>query len=1779
MVLVGVMTILIVMLLYCESAMAESGTYDDIDWDVTDGVLTLGNGGTQVSVNNSTRYGNLYPWSSLRSSITSIKCNGTVKWRGCLNGLCINCPNLMSVDFTGMDLSEVSDLTYCFSYCSSLTDVNLPGLDISSAYTVAGMFQNCTSLVSVNLSGWQVNSLTGMSQMFSGCTNLQTVNLSGWNTPVLTLMGSLFEGCSNLQTVDLSMLNTANVTNMSSMFRNCSALTNVDLSGWDVSNVWTLQSMFDRCSSLASLDLSGWNTGSLTTLSTMFCECTSLTYLNLAGWDTSRVTNMGSLFSGDKVLETLILTGWDTSSVATMSQMFYDCRKLASVEGIENWNTQNVTTMFEMFYNTAFTSLELSGWNVSSVTSMIEMFRGCEKLTYLGTSGWNTANVASMRLMFRGCSKLATLDVSSWNVSNLISTGMESLFSGCQSLVSLDVADWVMPNVTSFSSVFHDCSKLRDIDVSSWDTSNVKNMGSMFQQCTTLPSLDLSGWDVSALTNTNQMFYGCTNLVTVGDLSSWNTSSLQYVSSMFCECSSLLELNMAGWDVSHVTDLSKVFYKCSSLVSVDVSDWDTSNVTTMLGLFGYCSNLTELDLGSFNTAQVLSMRELFAYCSNLVSVNVSSFDTSHVANMYEMFCHCDKLESVDVLHFDTSHAINMWRVFAWCSSLESLDISTWDTSNATNLHQFFYFCSNLKTLDISSFSSMSATDTYNLFAQCSSLQEVILGEGNPFVAATGWTEPLPLPPPEKDGVLYTRKWIRDDRTYGPYARDELLTNYTSAMAGKWVWEKVPTEYTIMFVCTEEGYVGDMPPVTVVATEDYELPGNAFFVFGKDFDHWTDGTRRIYSDREVIPANTYEVNAEVTLTAVFEPRDRSINMQNGSFDFTLKADEKALFVPVPASTSYQVYEQTPFGWNLIKQVGNAGTIMPDEESEILFLNKYDPLKVTIRFAGTKLMNESVAEAETFSFLLYEDDTLVDIATVGDAGVIEFQPITYDQAGVHNYTIQEAIGNDNSVEYDTHVESIVVTVESDGAGHLSVDISMDEDKILFENKSKPGLLALRKAGAGSTDDVRNGTFYYEVQFVTQNGQPYELASSEISYEEREGNIEDFPEVQPIEKPKRTLTVKHIARSGSSESVKQTVVEEHCVGDVVTVNAVNIFSPNGDYYYAPCDASENVVRASDGVYKTVMPDHDCEVMLYYRQYRDITMEILWQNVDCTDELDVSAILYADGEQVAVTDIVHVGESYVFKKYPAYDVNGRAVNYTVDVPLVDGYAIFKGGQYSFRIAPGFHGQIIWDDFDNAYNTRPGSINVEYEQINPIGLTGAGRGTSGYDDWKYYFILQYPENEYPLYRLYVSSLASWYTMITHNDDPDVGIHDIKLKLTQVQVTGSITWDDNNDSAGVRPELVTINVMRDNTFYQRVDLTSGNDWSFRFWKSLYADDGHVYEYTLQPESVDGYRLDVNGSEITASLLRATISKTLWQSNVNRMGVSSLPLRQVISFARSYVYESADELPPSAIRIDDGTTSCSIYFWTEDDKAYCWTDADVLAMATDSSGMFNECSRLTSIDLSGFDSSKVTDMTQMFNGCSGLTFLNVSDLDTSSVTIMPSMFYRCSSLTTLDVSGFDVSNVTSMSSMFQGCSGLTNLAISDWNTGSLEYMSSMFQGCSALTSLDFSNWNTSKLQGLSRTFWDCYGLTSLDLSMFDTHLVTTMYGMFSNCTNLTTIYVGDQWSLDSVTTTFSMFSGCRSLVGGSNTAYSTAYIDGVYACVDNPPDEPGYFTYKAVSDNP
>lgn len=186
-------------------------------------------------------------------------------------------------------------------------------------------------------------------------------------------------------------------------------------------------------------------------------------------------------------------------------------------------------------------------------------------------------------------------------------------------------------------------------------------------------------------------------------------------------------------------------------------------------------------------------------------------------------------------------------------------------------------------------------------------------------------------------------------------------------------------------------------------------------------------------------------------------------------------------------------------------------------------------------------------------------------------------------------------------------------------------------------------------------------------------------------------------------------------------------------------------------------------------------------------------------------------------------------------------------------------------------------------------------------------------------------------------------------------------------------------------------------------------------------------------------------------------------------------------------------------------------------------------------LFQGCSALTSVDLTGLVLSDSASMNRMFSGCSALTSVDLTTVDTSSVTNMSYLFFDCSSLTSVKLTGNNTSKVTLMRSMFSGCSALKSVDLSTLTTSSVTDMQSMFSGCSALTSLDLDGFNTTNVINMREMFKDCSALVQLNIASLNTLSVaastgtqgaisvTGMDDMFDGCTSLVAIALGEKFS--------------------------------------------------------
>ena len=219
------------------------------------------------------------------------------------------------------------------AYVTSVVFISENGEMVVAPSDSSYLLEGFSNVVSVDLSGLDTSNVTNMHYMFCRCSKLASLDLSPLDTSNVTDMGGLFTNCSSLTSLDLSPLDTSNVTDFS-MFSGCSGLTSLDLSPLDTSSATDMGGMFANCTGLASLDLSPLDTSNVTNMTGMFFHCHQLSFFDLSSFNTVNVTGMTDMFKDCWNLQTIYVgRGWSTKRVVESHDMFYGCGLLVGGDG------------------------------------------------------------------------------------------------------------------------------------------------------------------------------------------------------------------------------------------------------------------------------------------------------------------------------------------------------------------------------------------------------------------------------------------------------------------------------------------------------------------------------------------------------------------------------------------------------------------------------------------------------------------------------------------------------------------------------------------------------------------------------------------------------------------------------------------------------------------------------------------------------------------------------------------------------------------------------------------------------------------------------------------------------------------------------------------------------------------------------------------------------------------------------------------------------------------------------------------------------------------------------------------------------------------------------------------------------------------------------------------------------------------------------------------------------------------------------------------------------
>ncbi len=241
------------------------------------------------------------------------------------------------------------------------------------------MFRGCGNIISIDLSSFDSSEVIDMKQMFSICYQLKEVNLNNLNVSKVKDMSHLFNKCYELEKITFpSSFNTKNVENMNFIFHFCHTLKEIIFSpSFKTNKVVTMRGIFGKCHFLKKLDLRNFDTGEVTDMSFMFDNCRKLqeVLINPSTFKTNKVESMGHMFNDCHSLIKFDLSKFNTHKNEFFNSMFQNCYQLKNID-LSKFTFSNTAIVSDML--SGCSNLDLSCLNILDQNIVNNMFENID---------------------------------------------------------------------------------------------------------------------------------------------------------------------------------------------------------------------------------------------------------------------------------------------------------------------------------------------------------------------------------------------------------------------------------------------------------------------------------------------------------------------------------------------------------------------------------------------------------------------------------------------------------------------------------------------------------------------------------------------------------------------------------------------------------------------------------------------------------------------------------------------------------------------------------------------------------------------------------------------------------------------------------------------------------------------------------------------------------------------------------------------------------------------------------------------------------------------------------------------------------------------------------------------------------------------------------------------------------------------------------------------------------------------------------------------------------
>ena len=515
---------------------------------------------------------------------------------------------------------------------------------------------------------------------------------------------------------------------------------------------------------------------------------------------------------------------------------------------------------------------------------------------------------------------------------------------------------------------------------------------------------------------------------------------------------------------------------------------------------------------------------------------------------------------------------------------------------------------------------------------------------------------------------------------------------------------------------------------------------------------------------------------------------------------------------------------------------------------------------------------------------------------------------------NLTINKTVDKPRVYVNDEVVFTINVTNNGPfNATHVNVtDMVPNQFKVTGYNdteyKNKTGLLVIDQLNVGDS-------YLFTITAVALVAGNWTNVASAVC-DQNDTVVRDDATVEVL--PLGTVDVTKVWNDGNNAlNTRPAYITVELFGDGVSVANATLNANNNWYWsFGNLPVVNGTKRIKYTISEVTVPNYIVNVtenpdgvfVIENTLVTSVNVTKVWfdgDNADNTRPAYITVVLYGDGVKVASATLNANNNWYwSFTKLPVFNGNNR-IKYTISEVTVPNYVVNvtedPAGVFVIEntLVTSVNVTKVWNDGNNALNTRPAYISVELFGDN-VKVASATLNANNNWYWSFPNLKVFNGNNRIKYTISEITVPGYETVVTNSTPYNWTVTNTEL----VNLTVKKVWNDKKNQDGVRPINVTVKLFADLKNVGETTLNSTNNWTYTFENlHKFSDNGKLIIYTVNETEVVNYTAIItrdnndfliNNTHVT-ELVNVTVKK-VWVDNGNKDGVR--PVYVVVHLLRN-----------------------------------------------------------------------------------------------------------------------------------------------------------------------------------------------------------------------------------------------------------------------------------------